>query len=72
MKRVVPIVTEGGQASAWRSVLDEYEQAVTARTRPSVLASRKACLDAHNWKSINSASPLLTKRTPFIRYLEGA
>jgi hypothetical protein len=32
------------------------------RTRSAVLASRKACLDAHDWHGLTADSPLLTKR----------
>ena len=45
-----------------RAALDDYEQAVIERTRPGVLASRRACLDAHEWGRINEKSPLLTRR----------
>ncbi|KAI5467654.1 FAD binding domain-containing protein [Mariannaea sp. PMI_226] len=45
-----------------RKALDAYEDAVVARARPGVLASRRACLDAHDWSRINASSPLLTRR----------
>lgn len=45
-----------------RTALDRYEEKVVARTRPAVLASRQACLDAHRWRRITDASPLLTRR----------
>ncbi|PKS05921.1 hypothetical protein jhhlp_007754 [Lomentospora prolificans] len=45
-----------------RGALDRYEDAVVDRTRPGVLASRRACLDAHEWKRIGETSPLLTRR----------
>lgn len=46
-----------------RTALDAYEQAVVERTRPGVLASRRACLDAHESERIDDKSPLLTRRT---------
>ncbi|EWG54086.1 hypothetical protein FVEG_12382 [Fusarium verticillioides 7600] len=67
VERVVPALN--GDADL-RSALDEYERAVTTRTRPAVLASRRACLDAHNWKRISKTSPLLTKRMPYIEFEE--
>lgn len=45
-----------------RRALDAYEDAVVERARPGVLASRRACLDAHEWGKIGEASPLLTRR----------
>jgi hypothetical protein len=46
-----------------RAALDRYEDKVVARSRPGVLASRQACLDAHQWSRINDKSPLLTRRS---------
>ncbi|KAH0433893.1 FAD binding domain-containing protein [Colletotrichum camelliae] len=45
-----------------RAAMDAYEDAVVARARPGVLASRRACLDAHDWPKISPTSPLLSKR----------
>lgn len=45
-----------------RAALNAYEKAVVERTRPGVLASRRACLDAHDWGKIDDKSPLLTRR----------
>ncbi|KAI1035313.1 hypothetical protein LB504_006130 [Fusarium proliferatum] len=67
VERVVPILNSDGDL---RSTLHEYERAVISRTRPAVLASRRACLDAHNWKRISKTSPLLTKRMPYIEFEE--
>lgn len=67
VERVVPALDGDGDL---RSALDEYERAVITRTRPAVLASRRACLDAHNWKRISKTSPLLTKRMPYIEFEE--
>ena len=51
--------TSGGHL---RLALDKYEDTVIARARPAVLASRQACLDAHEWGSISGDSPLLSRR----------
>ncbi|KAF5976982.1 zeaxanthin epoxidase chloroplastic [Fusarium coicis] len=67
VERVVPTLNSDGDL---RFALDEYERAVISRTRPAVLASRRACLDAHNWKRISKTSPLLTKRMPYIEFEE--
>lgn len=53
-----------------RSALDRYEDRVVARARPAVMASRQACLDAHNWQRINTQSPLLSKRTMNVEFDE--
>ncbi|KAK4120283.1 FAD/NAD(P)-binding domain-containing protein [Parathielavia appendiculata] len=45
-----------------RAALNRYEDRVVARTRPAVLASRQACVDAHQWNRINDKSPLLSRR----------
>lgn len=68
--RVVPVLKDSGDFGALRTSLDGYEKAVVARTRPAVLASRQACLHAHNWEKINSESPLLTRRMPFVEFDE--
>ncbi|GKT94858.1 FAD binding domain-containing protein [Colletotrichum tofieldiae] len=45
-----------------RAAMDVYEDKVVARARPGVLASRRACMDAHDWPKISPTSPLLSKR----------
>ncbi|KAI5362513.1 putative FAD-binding domain, FAD/NAD(P)-binding domain superfamily [Septoria linicola] len=47
---------------AFRDAVDRYENEVVARTETAVLASRQACLDAHNFERINDDSPLIRKR----------
>ncbi len=39
-----------------------YEKEMVKRTRPAVLASRRACLDAHEYKRIDENSPLVSRR----------
>lgn len=60
----------GGDDETLRGALDDYEQGVVKRTRPAVLAARRACLDAHDWPRINPQSPLLSRREMFMQYEE--
>lgn len=53
-----------------RAALDRYEDRAVARSRPGVLASRQACLDAHVWSRINEKSPLLTRRVMHLEFDE--
>ncbi|KAK0377455.1 FAD binding domain-containing protein [Colletotrichum limetticola] len=53
-----------------RAVLDIYEDAVVSRARPGVLASRRACMDAHDWPKISPTSPLLSKREMKLQFDE--
>ncbi|PTB49761.1 hypothetical protein M431DRAFT_125405 [Trichoderma harzianum CBS 226.95] len=39
-----------------------YEDEMIERTRPAVLKSRQACIDANNYESVNAQSPLIAKR----------
>ncbi|KAK4109016.1 FAD/NAD(P)-binding domain-containing protein [Canariomyces notabilis] len=55
-----------------RAALDRYEDRVVARTRPAVLASRQACIDAHQWSRINEKSPLLSRRAMNIEFDESS
>ncbi|KAM5369407.1 hypothetical protein ACJZ2D_009021 [Fusarium nematophilum] len=70
VERVVPVLKEYKDSEILRAALDEYEDAVVARSRPGVLASRRACLDAHEWQRIQPTSPLLTRRTPHVEFDE--
>lgn len=47
---------------AFRDAVDRYEDEVVARTEIAVLASRQACLDAHDFKSLSGDSPLVRRR----------
>jgi hypothetical protein len=53
-----------------RTVLDIYEDEVITRVRPGVLASRRACMDAHEWSKINEKSPLLSRRAMRLEFEE--
>ncbi|GKT46112.1 putative FAD-dependent monooxygenase [Colletotrichum spaethianum] len=53
-----------------RAGMDVYEDHVVARARPGVLASRRACMDAHDWPKISPTSPLLSKREMMLQFDE--
>ncbi|KAF4993471.1 hypothetical protein FGRMN_6477 [Fusarium graminum] len=72
VQRVTPVMKQGKEYTSLRLALDEYEKAVVERTRPAVLASRRACIDAHDWKMISNKSPLLTRRMPYIDFDESS
>ncbi|KAJ5907661.1 hypothetical protein N7495_000343 [Penicillium taxi] len=42
--------------------LEAYERTIFTRVRPSLLGSRQACLDAHNFAKIMEGSPLIEER----------
>ncbi|TDZ32435.1 putative FAD-dependent monooxygenase [Colletotrichum spinosum] len=65
---VVPHLNAAGPEL--RAALDVYEAVVVERARPGVLASRRACLDAHDWPRISPASPLLSKREMKLQFDE--
>jgi 2-polyprenyl-6-methoxyphenol hydroxylase-like FAD-dependent oxidoreductase len=53
-------------------VIGPYEDQMRKRTLPAVLASRRACLDAHDQQRLNSGrSPLLAMRAMSLEDLEG-
>lgn len=58
---------------ALRQALDGYEDAVVSRARSGVLASRRACLDAHAFSRLfgeaaTGVSPLLSKREMMLQF----
>lgn len=67
-QKVVPKIRSGTAFSDLRTAMDEYEDAVVERTRPAVLASRRACLDGHDWSRIDGSSPLLTRRQMMLEF----
>ncbi|KAM0492339.1 hypothetical protein ACHAP8_010026 [Fusarium lateritium] len=67
---VVPVLQAGATSEKLRTSVDDYTKAVVTRTRPAVLASRQACLHAHDWEKISSESLLLTRRMPFVEFDE--
>nr|OQO28444.1 hypothetical protein B0A51_02993 [Rachicladosporium sp. CCFEE 5018] len=47
---------------ALAAACSSYEEEMIARTRVAVLASRQACLDAHDYSRISDNSPLVSRR----------
>lgn len=70
VEMVLPGVLSSNEISSLREALDKYEDEVTARSRPAVLASRQACIDAHEWGRISRESPLLSRRAMKIEFDE--
>jgi hypothetical protein len=67
VEKVIPHIKNSQEEDQLDIALHAYETAVIDRTRPAVLASRQACLDAHDWTRINPGSPLLSKREMFLK-----
>ena len=53
-----------------KTAIDAYEADLCSRGRPAVLASRRACLDAHMQEGINEKSPLMARRAIKLEELE--
>jgi len=53
---------EGTSQETFKEVIDDYEEEMITRTRPAVFKSRQACIDANNYSSVNSDSPLISRR----------
>lgn len=45
-----------------QKAVEDYEKEMRDRTGPAVLLSRQACLDAHDWDSLNENSAILRRR----------
>ncbi|OJJ53380.1 hypothetical protein ASPSYDRAFT_162610 [Aspergillus sydowii CBS 593.65] len=45
-----------------KDAIDEYEAEMRERGQAAVLLSRQACLDAHDWESLNENSAILKRR----------
>lgn len=64
LEEVLPVL-QGRGASGEHSLaqaIRRYREEMTKRTRPAVLNSRQACLDAHVYSRINDESPLIKRR----------
>ncbi|KAI9670081.1 MAG: hypothetical protein M1829_004808 [Trizodia sp. TS-e1964] len=61
---LLPVLSSGGawDGEALRAAVDSYEAEMVKRCGPAVLASRRACLDAHEHARIDETSPLVNKR----------
>ncbi|EZF33726.1 FAD-dependent monooxygenase [Trichophyton mentagrophytes] len=67
LEALIPVLTSSphSPAKTQEEVINEYEDEMATRTRPAVLRSRKACLDAHDYPSITADSPLVARRGAF-------
>ncbi|KAI9829291.1 MAG: hypothetical protein M1826_005755 [Phylliscum demangeonii] len=54
--------TSTSTSPALGPLVSAYQDEMIARTRPAVLASRRACLDAHEYARITDQSPLVSRR----------
>ena len=53
-------------SSSLKDAIGAYEDEMITRTAPAVLASRHACLDAHDYQKITDQSPLISRRAMVI------
>lgn len=56
------ILSNFGPSISKRTDVEAYQRSVATRTLPTVLASRQACLEAHDWANLTSTSQLLSAR----------
>ncbi|KAK4553904.1 hypothetical protein LTR86_009079 [Recurvomyces mirabilis] len=57
-----PLVKDSTSDEQWQQVVHHYEEEMIERTAVAVLASRQACMDAHDYKRLNDNSPLVRRR----------
>ena len=62
LSHILPILTGSSSSTTMKDAILAYEEEMIARTRPAVLASRRAAMDAHDYKRIDENSPLVSKR----------
>ena len=62
LSHILPVLKESSPSTTMKDSILAYEEAMIARTRPAVLASRRAAMDAHDYKRIDENSPLVSKR----------
>lgn len=63
-KQISPLYQSTERAvdsKAWREAVGRYEDDAVERGELAVLASRRACLDAHDWKRLNDQSPIVNR-----------
>lgn len=63
-----PFLTQHSNPHEVNKAIAHFYARIADRTRPAVLASRRACLDAHDYARINVTSPLLSKREMMIQF----
>jgi 2-polyprenyl-6-methoxyphenol hydroxylase-like FAD-dependent oxidoreductase len=56
------ILSNFGPSISKRTDVEAYQRSIATRTLPTVLASRQACLEAHDWANLTSTSQLLSAR----------
>ena len=61
LSHILPVLKDSPSTTMKDAIL-AYEEVMIARTRPAVLASRRAAMDAHDYKRIDENSPLVNKR----------
>lgn len=62
LEQFLPENHHGASPPSLKEKVDTYELEMIERTRPAVLRSRKACMHAHDYKSVTSESPLIARR----------
>ena len=62
MQQLLPVFQNPQGPGSLQNAINEYEEEMIRRTAPAVLTSRRACLDAHDYKCINDQSPLISRR----------
>ena len=62
MQHLLPAIQEGSSPASMQEAINSYEKEMIERTAPAVLTSRRACMDAHDYKCINDQSPLVSRR----------
>jgi 2-polyprenyl-6-methoxyphenol hydroxylase-like FAD-dependent oxidoreductase len=64
LKQIGPLLGKEGelQDAEVKRAVESYETEMIDRAELAVLASRQACLDAHDWSRLNDKSPLVRRR----------
>ena len=64
LKQLKPLLEKENQlqGAEVKDGVESYEVEMIDRTELAVLASRQACLDAHDWSRLNDKSPLVRRR----------
>ena len=62
LDKILPALISNNSSGAVDEGIQQYTKEMLTRTRPAVLNSRQACLDAHHYEAINDDSPLIKRR----------
>ncbi len=66
LDHIVPLIkSSGGNRSddaLWKKAVEDYEREMIERSELAVMASRQACIDAHDYKRLDDKSPLVRRR----------